>query len=119
MARRRKLNPGGAEVLPWLLGIAAVGGVGFLIYNQMQTSNAAAIAAANAGGAGGGGGTAPPPTDNTVKDWIAAIATGGQIYKDVSGNFFDTSGNQTDQYGNPIDSTAAANAAYGASGGQG
>jgi hypothetical protein len=71
MARRRRRNPGAAEVLPWVLGLVAVGGVGYVLYQQNQ-ANAAAATANAGGGTSGGGATDNPGGGGT--DLAAAAA---------------------------------------------
>ena len=109
--RRRKRNPAGAEVLPWLLGIAAVGGVGYLVYSQVQAQNAAALAAAAQTKAASG----QPVVDNTGKDIttvindiaagvnavkgtvVTTLSNGATVYADGSGGYYDSNGNSFDQ----------------------
>ena len=80
---RRRRNPG-AEVLPWVLGIGALAGLSFVLYQQSQANaanQAAALAAANARA-----NNAPPP-DNTSQDINAATNAGQTIWGDLTSLF--------------------------------
>ncbi len=76
---RRRHNPAGSA-LPWVIGLGALAGLGFVLYQQQQ-ANAALLAAK----------AAPPPAqpqpDNTSKDINAATSAGQTLWNDITGLF--------------------------------
>lgn len=123
MARRRhrrKHNPLGTELVPWLVGGAAIVGV-VVVVNQMKSANAKAVAA---------GSPQPFPIPGLAQDITAggAVATSlinaidansssspaaGSVYVTLSNGdtiFNDGSGGYLDASGAPVSADAVANA---------
>jgi uncharacterized membrane protein YebE (DUF533 family) len=85
MAKRRKRNPGLSTALPWIIGAVAVGGVGYVVYQQSQAN---ANASANAGG---GAATTPAATPaasggSNAGSIASAAATTATSYADCIAN---------------------------------
>ena len=124
MRRRRKRNPLGLELLPLLLGTAAVAGVGFLIYKASQPSvvNSAGLPASTPTQASSpdqlaadlkAGTATVSAVASLLSDTSAASAAGSTyatlsdgttIFNDGSGGFTDSNGNTltADQVGNAL-----------------
>jgi hypothetical protein len=83
--RRRRRNPG-SDSIPWIVGGVVVLGVGFVIYQQMQATNAL-LAQNNQGTAPtdtSGGGGSSTAVGNTINDVGTGVQTGLNLLNNAS-----------------------------------